>query len=486
MLPHQSVEILKKLDKKELKRFGEFLSSPYFNQSELINKIYDAVKKEYPAFNGKFLESEKMFKKLYPKEDFKATRIQNLYAEFGGLLRKFMGYERIESKKSDLEIFIAEALTKKDLNEISNKTILKTLNNYDDGILNISNYFVNLHNLFLNYQHNMDSLSLQDTEEYLDVQLSRQKNLIIFFVTSFLEMCLSKSINSRLFDWEKNKIESFLDAINFDKVLEYIGEHSPEYKTFIKTVYLIYYYTEHNITEEQYFELKSGIMEIIDKVLRNDKLFFITRAIQIILAKLVPIDRKFYREIFELSKLFCAQNIFPNEVLKNFAIGPFRDMFTVAIILKEYDWAESFVNEYSQYLNEEKRENELNYCMGVLSFKRNNFESSLSYFNKLQLQDIIEKINVRFYYMMNYIELKAYESAIASLNTIRQFYLDRENEIPEMFGVLIPNALKYFSIVIKAEEKDEKVERFLIDEAKNSGRFYHVKYVLDKLEKLAE
>jgi len=485
MLPQQSVEILKKLNKKELKRFGDFLSSPYFNNSELILQIYDAAKKEYPEFGGKFLQNEKIFKKLYPGEEFKETRIQNLYSEFGGLLKKFMGYERIESKKSELDVFISEALSNKDLNEISNKIISRSLSSYEDGSLYIPNSFESLYRLNINYMHNLDSLRQQDTEEYLNVQLNRQKNLILFFLTSFLEMCLSKSISNKLFDWKKNKIELFLEAINFEKVLEYIGEHSPEYKTFIKTIYHIYYYTEHDITEEQYYELKSGIMEIMDKVQRNDKLFFIIRTIQIILAKLVQIDRKFYGEIFELSKLFCAQRIFPNEVLKNFSIGPFRDMFTVAIILKEYDWAENFVNEYSQYLNEEKRGNELNYCMGVLSFKRDDFEGSLNYFNELQLEDIIEKINVRFYYMMNYIELKAYESALASLSTIRQFYTDRADEIPEMFAVLIPNALKYFNIVIRAEEKGEKIEEYLIDEAKKSGRFYHLKYVLDKMEKLA-
>ncbi|MBS1494674.1 MAG: hypothetical protein JST55_14260 [Bacteroidetes bacterium] len=486
MLPLQSVEILRKLDKKELKRFGDFLSSPYFNNSDLILRIFDAVKKEHPEFDGKFLQSEKIFKKLYPGEEFKETRIQNLYSEFGGLLKKFMGYERIESKKSELDIFIAEALTKRDLNDISNKIILRSLSSYEDGSLYIPNSFVRLHRLNQNYLHNLDSLRQQDTEEYLNIQINGQKNLLIFFLTSFLEMCLTNSINNRLFDWKKNKIESFLEAINFEKVLEYIGDNFPEYKTFIKTIYLIYYYTEHPITPEQYYELKSGVLEIMDKVHRNDKLFFIVRTIQIILAKLVQIDRRtFYREIFELSKIFSEQQIFPNEVLKNLAIGPFRDMFTVAIILNEYDWAENFVNEYSQYLNEEKRENELNYSMGVLSFKRNDFEASLSYFNKLQLHDIIEKVNVRFYYMMNYIELKAYESALASLNTIRQFYTDRAEEIPEMFAVLIPNALKYFGIVIKAEEKDEKIERYLIDEAKKSGRFYHVKYVLDKMEKRA-
>ncbi len=85
----QTVEILKKLDKDELKRFGDFLMSPFFNNSSFIVKIYDTVKKEYPAFTGNSLEPEIIFKKLYPAESFKNTRIRNLYAEFGNLLRKF-------------------------------------------------------------------------------------------------------------------------------------------------------------------------------------------------------------------------------------------------------------------------------------------------------------------------------------------------------------------------------------------------------------
>jgi len=85
--------------------------------------------------------------------------------------------------------------------------------------------------------------------------------------------------------------------------------------------------------------------------------------------------------------------------------------------------------------------------------------------------------------MMNYIELKAFENALSSLQTIRQFYSDRK-DIPEIFAVLIPDALKYFGEIIKCEQEGIKLEPQIYDEAKDGRRYYHVKYVLDKMEKL--
>jgi len=486
MLPLQSVEILKKLDKKELKRFGDFLSSPYFNNSPLILKIFDSVKKEYPNFTGKLLQSETMFKKLYPSEEFKETRIQNLYSEFGKLLREFLGYELINENKNELDTYIAEALSHKSLYSQSNKLVYKKFSELKDGLFEPDSPFHMLYRFNYSLIHNLDYTRQQHTDEYLEANNRTTEFLITFFMRDFYSLCLAYHINREIFGdkWKDESITDIADMIDTKKLFAFLEDTKNPYTSYIKVFYYLYDFTKNKAAPEDYILLKTEMLKIIDKVPKNDALFFIARAIQIILSKIIPVDRTYYKEIFELSNLFCSLNIFPNHVLKNFGAGPFRDMFTVAVILKEYDWAENFAKEYSQFLSDDIRENELNFCMGNISFKRGKYHESLSYFNKLDLIDIIEKINVRFYYMMNYIELKAYENALSSLNTIRQFYADRRNEIPEMFAVLIPDAVKYFNEIIKCEEEGSKLDEAIYQEAKSGKRFYHIKYVLDKMQKL--
>lgn len=487
MLPAQTIEILKKLDKKELKKLGDFLSSPYFNQSELILKIFEAVKKEHPDFTGSSLEPARIFKKLYPSEIFKETRIQNLYADFGRLLREFLGHQRLKNFPDDLNVYIAEELTEKSLNILSNKFTNKSIAESDDGMLSESKRFHNLYRSNYVIIHNLNFLRMQGSDEELQTRRNHNELLLVFFLRDLLSAGITTSGHKKLFISEKaNTLNKVFESINIENLIEYLEKNGNKNASYLKVFYYLYYYTENSITPEQYLILKKELLKIIYKVPKNDALVFIITTIQIILAQLIKVTRNYYAEIFELSKLFTALNIFPNDVLRNLAIGTFRDIFTVAVIQKEFDWAEKFISDYSVYLLDELRENELNYCMGILNFKKNNFNSSLEYFNKVQMMDIIEKLNIRFYYLMNYIELRAYENALSALNTIRQFYQDRKDEIPEMFAVLIPDALKYFGEIIKCEEQGIKLDELIYDEAKSIKRYYHVNYILKKMEKLKE
>ncbi|MBS1513787.1 MAG: hypothetical protein JSS63_02070 [Bacteroidetes bacterium] len=484
MLPLQSVEILKKLDKKELKRFGDFLSSPYFNQSELILKIYEAVKKEHPEFSGKLLQSEKMFKKLYPSDEYKETRIQNLYAEFGRLLREFLGCEEINFSGLQFDIFIANKLKRINLFELSNKFIKKSLQQHNDGLLTSPLHFPSLHAMSTCYIHNLSHLRENENQEFIDTYKSESEMTTIFFLKEIFHTALIYSMQKKIFSQHKNQKlhDEVLRLFDVPAFLDYLKSINHKYYSYLKIFYLLYYYTENEISEEQYWDLKKEVFLTTPFTGNDDKLQIITRCIQIILAKLVPKSRGFHEEVFELGKLFCELKIYPDAEMDWLAVGSFRDLLTSPLILQKYEWVEKFIDEYVNYLGAEFRDNELNYWNGILSFKKGNYEDSLNFFNKVQMVDIIEKINIRFYYLMNYIELKAYESAYSSLQTIRQFCNDRE--IPEMFAVLIPNALKYFNEIIKCEEEGKKLDDQIYDEARDGRRFYHVNYLLGKMEKL--
>jgi hypothetical protein len=481
----QTVEILKKLDKDELKRFGDFLKSPFFNNSSFIVKIYDAVKKEYPAFTGSTLEPENIFKKLYPSESFKDTRIRNLYAEFGNLLRKFIGYIEIENSELEFDTFVANSLARRNLSNISNKVIKKRIEHYEGKIFWGDNYFIPMYNLYSTYMQNLNAGSKDFTKEHFSVQVRIQEILIVLFFREIFILLTTQQVKKLVPSNFNSKITiaEFMKVIDIEKLFIYLESAKNPYIIYLKIYYRLYYFNEYKVTEEEYYEFKKDLYKIIFDVMSQEAFSFIVRTIHIIFIKLIPVNKKFYEEIFELSKLFCELKIFPNKHVPYLAPGPFKDMFGPAAILGELDWAENFVKEYSRYLMEDIREDEYNYCMGNISFKRKNYELSLEYLNKVKLNEMIEKINIRFYYMMNYIELKAYENALSSLQTIRQFYNDRK-DIPEIFAVLIPDAIKYFGEIIKCEMEGIKLEPQIYAQAKDGRRYYHAKYVLGKMEKL--
>src|SRR5438445_227697 len=58
MILKRLIEILKTFDKDELKRFGRFIDSNYFNTNERIAILFKSLKKFYPEFESNDLNAQ--------------------------------------------------------------------------------------------------------------------------------------------------------------------------------------------------------------------------------------------------------------------------------------------------------------------------------------------------------------------------------------------------------------------------------------------
>jgi len=484
MLSNSTVEILKRLSLPELKRFGDFINSPYHNSTSSLEIIYKIVLKSRPDYTSPSLQYKNMWKKIFPSEEYKEKRIKNLYADFSSILKKFIGYEELNNKNYELDLIIAEGLTGRNLFDASGKFIKKSIAKNDNGLITDSIKLFYNQRINIIQRRNFFEYNNKNEEDYRDLLTIISESMIARFLRNTYTEAYTVA-TEEMIAAEKGIMmtDAFLSSFDMDSFLETLKTADHKYYSYLKINYMLYYHMKYDISEEQFYDLKNEIFKIIHKLEKWEGFTFIFRTIDIVLVKLVKEDKKYYQDIFELGKLFCELKIFPTNSGNIFTIGCFRDTFMPAIILKKYDWAEKFAVEYIPYLAEEYRENELDYCMGILSFKRGKFEESLNYLNKLKIGHIVQKISVRFYYLMNYIELKAYESALSAVQMLKQYYNDRK-DMPELLSGNFPDSLKYFQEIIKCEMEGKKIDGFLYKTALNGKTFNHRQYLLEKMEKL--
>jgi hypothetical protein len=484
MLPAQTEEILSSFNASDIKKFGYFIRSPYFNTNTAIEKLYAIIKKHHPDYNKIFFTHEDIFKKIYPGNEFKEQTIRNLYSEFTALLRKFIGMEELQLFSNEIDAYIGTGLTRRGLYNVSEKFIKKSYERtYEESLFNVEMffYFFRLGTASIN---NIGYLREPFSEERLNKIKSELERLTIFYLAESL------NISIELFDIfiynpqerENTVADEFFKNADMGKFITYLEETGNKNAAFIKIRYLLYYYHIHPFTEQNYKELKSEIFKTINFVKKVEQLSFITIIVHLLVKTLLPLDKKYLKEVFQFAELFHSLNIFSDNSVLRISLGLFKNFFTIAIISKEYEWAENFIKSYAPYLSDEMRENEINYSMGILSFKKEKYQESLDYFNKFKMKDISEKINARYYIMMNYIELKAYENALSVLQTIRQFYIDRE--IPEIYAALMESSIKFFNEIIKAEEAGRKIDELIYIDANRDLRYYHKQYILEKMETL--
>lgn len=485
MLPPIVVEILRNLDKNELKKLGVFIQSPYFNTRESLHLLYKEISKQYPEFKPEKFDYKRIYKKIYGADKFKEQTIRNLYSEFAILLKKFVAYERLEAVEPDFNRALINGLRDKKLYGLSSKTISKLKKEPIKSFESEDDYYYEMYYLNHIFHININSSSNFDISLSHETKNNIRDNLSVFYLSTMFFFSTEDSLLTNVYGLKKTPSIHTAILKVFEEADFFRSENDAFNPAFLKIQYLIYKYSENEITEKNYLELEKMVTDHIDEFTVHFKIMTWSLLLTLIVWKLIRLDVKHYRDAFRLNDYFSNLHLFPNDTNIVLSASLFRNAFDTALILKEYEWAENFINKYSPFLAAEIRENIVNYHMGQLNFKLSKYEDSISCFNKLTYDSVREKLSVKFYFLMNYIELKAYQSAISMVSSIKQFSLESK-EVTETFAVLVEPSLKFFREIIRAEENNKKLDYSVLKEAQSTGRFYHKQYILEKMEGLVK
>ena len=70
MIKSNLVELLRSFSLHEIKEFGEYVHSPFFNKNQSVMKLYDYIRKQYPEFRSEKLKKEFVFNALFPRAEY--------------------------------------------------------------------------------------------------------------------------------------------------------------------------------------------------------------------------------------------------------------------------------------------------------------------------------------------------------------------------------------------------------------------------------
>ena len=481
MLPVYTLEILKNLSKADIKKLGSFIDSPYFNSKKTLSLLFTEIEKQYPAFEPSKFDFKKIYKKIFGQSEYREQTIRNLYSDFGNILRDFIAHEKFRSDKPAYNLAVARGLSEKKCYEQSAKYIDSHKN--ETGILGDKLYFLNKFLIEEMNEKNLLAKNRFDIDKYHANYNTQIEYLIFFFVESFYVLSHNDQYITKAHKAKKDHSgirKSFRDSLNMEK---FLSENNSLPVT-VKLSYLFCRYSDEGLTGVQYEELEKMVLENIDKFEFHFKIYCWSILLDVLSYHLIPKDRKFYKTAFSLNERFDKLDLYSGiSETRTFPVIIFKLSFLTAVIMKEFEWAKKFIEKYSGLLYEPDRENERNYSLARLSLQSKDHERSLEYLSKVDYKTVLDKMNVKFNYLMNYIELKSYQSAISMLNSIRQFYSESK-ELPEEFGRLIEVSLKYFREIIRCEENNKKLDYALYKEAQNAGRYYQKQYILEKMEKI--
>lgn len=431
MINHKLLDILKNLSPRELKNFKDFVNSPFFNKSEKVSKLFERLIRNYPDFSFDGITKETLHYELFPNIKYNDATIRHLFSDLYNLAERFLIEVNIQTKDSEKSSYLLEELYFRNLPDLM-ETHLNRMEEIDRenkqlGSTVFLDRFKYQTDKFNYFSSKPDSFSHKNIDNIIQILNSRNKNLVVFFITELIKCADNINLIMQKYNFapSANFTGDLINIIDIEKVLMHLTAH-PElskYSYIINTYYKLFRVFNNSDSDVFYFELKKEIKENIGRYSFEEISYLYKKLVDYCIKKCKTSNngKDFSTELFSVYEDILIMKLFLNRHTNNFPLDLFRNILILALRIKNFEWAEHFIYFYSDYLPSGQKINIVNFSMASLFFEKAEFEKSLYYLNKLKLNNVSLKLDTKSLLLRIYFEINCQESLFSLSAAYKEF-----------------------------------------------------------------
>lgn len=433
------IRLLNTFNSDELKAFGDFVASPYFNKKTELLPFFEYLQKYAPLFPVEKITRTVIFQALYPQEVYQEKKISYLMSDLCKLIERFFKIRNFERNKNQVEIYWLDALLKRQLYKDYERAYKKvglqfSVENNKDSYYYFQKY--ELSNLSVNYamqkQLRQQDETLQLTTDYLDY----------FYLLKKLQYSCSMLVQQRIsgMEYKMNLLEEIDQYLSTEKIKE--------------PIILIYHLILKMLLEEEkevhFLALKKLIPLYVDQLSHEDNRDIYKYAINYCAQKLKRGQIQFAEDALELYLDGINQNI----LLDNGFLSPwtYKNVVKLGLGLKKFEWVEQFLHDYNEKLKKPFRQNALHFNLADLHYFKGEFQQTLYHLRYIKFTDLFYKLGTKMLLIKVYYELKE-EDALLSLLASFSLFLKRNKQMSKQVREMY---LNFCSIVQSITRRNPK------------------------------
>jgi hypothetical protein len=429
------LKILKSFSSEEIRDFSSYVDSPFFNTTNTEARLYKILKKHYPKFKPNALKQEKLFDKLFPGRKYNDGTMRNLFSELITHAENFLVLTDYKEDEFDYSKRLLNQYNKRELDKLFKINIKRAFKALDGIKVKDENYFYK--------KYVLETLKY----EFYSTRIPVGKSQPVFIQRKDV-------IENYMYYILITKLKDYFDMINaekllkfnyqytfFDEIMQHVSLHKRDYKKIILIDILHRFLLLYKEVQTEQFEdeLKELIDSNKESINKNDYRNFMLEIYNYYKSKESTGDRKYGAKSFQLMKKLLGEGIFYQ---KNgqLTAHTFINLTASALLEKELDWTDKFINEYKNKVQSDQRENAFLFSSATLYFvraenssgklKKKYYSISLDYLARVKTEDFyymtrVKNMLIRIYYELNEIEL-----AISILESYRHF-LSKTKVMPE-------------------------------------------------------
>lgn len=336
--------------------FRKFLDSPFFVNARNYKKIFEIIRnnrKDFSKITADYINNQL-------GESLNKSTLNTRFSELYKLAIKYLYYADAEKDTKTYYNGLLQSMSEKKLyknalsiySQVKDILIPKTLYDYNDYmklLLSIGGINIAVNDLDRFYGY---------FEEYLNY------STVFALYTMLISTFSSVSLDHKAMAEKRDKYLKIFKLVNYEEIKKHFG-NDPLFKPIIQIYYTLNAYIDDK-DEANYEKAFNYFKENFESYSESWKgeIYLNLQSICVFIVQ--QGDRRYYTHYFNIIKHKIRNNQPVITEHNHYGFSEFHDIVNVAIVCKEYKWAESFINEYSLKLNPETRDMEIKNALASL------------------------------------------------------------------------------------------------------------------------
>lgn len=460
----------------ELNSFIKFVQSPYFNVNQSIAQFAQVISEAIKNGNLPILTPQDVWKQVYKNEPYNNQKFLKLNSDLTKLLETFLAQKEFESSESLITNLKLEGAKKRNLENLYSGIIneAERLNNREYN--QSADYYLTKYQI----EKNLFSLKTENEKKNEKFEITSAfnihdivENLDCFYIAEKLKLYCT------LLSWKK-MYKLNIEIMNMADVLNLAITQPFNQVPAINVYYQIYLTYKDEGNTLHYYKLKSLLKSFSHIFSEKEQWELYSTSISYCINRVNKGDLKFQNETFTLYKSAINNNLIIKQHLTQ---TTFRNIVFFALRVEEFDWAENFINNYSNYVDEKYRENAVQFSLARLEFYRKNYHKVLTHLNNVNYEDIWYNLNAKTIYLHSYYELDEFD-ALESLLQSFKMYIRREKSLSTDRKTHYLHLIKFTSALMKINHRDKQKLLKLKNEIETTQGVVSKPWLIEKVDQL--
>lgn len=478
MISPKLLVLLQNFSKPELKGFYKFLQSSFHNENQDLVNLYKIIKTQFQKSNGSdkentHFEKKIVWKKVKGNTPYLDEQMRRMSSDLIKKAYLFLAYKEFKKNPMDELIYLLPTINTPSLNKhfagatrqadlIQKKSSLKNAN-YHFSKFKIE--YQKYRNQEINTKKLPDFGNLEKADYHLDAFYIFNK------LKNYCDFLAYKNITAI-----NPNIHLFPDFLENLKSSPYINEPCIKSYFYIVSMLLqpedeVFFQNAKEILEKNYDSFTTQELNTIYIYLKN----------YCIDTKINNGKSEYFYELFDIFKTLLEKEI-------NFVDGmldprDYKNIVTVGLHIKEFDWTEKFIQNYTTRLPRESQDNDLSYNLAKVYFHKEDYQKVIEQLREVEYKNLSYTMGGRLMLLKTYYELKELD-ALESLLDSYGIYLRRNKLISREVKQQLMNGIRFTRKLASLPRYNKSGIQKLKTQINNCKALAAKKWLLEKVEEM--